>query len=231
MSMRPSGCSSPSIGCRRSASQAPPVYRPIIAVPGLTSGLSSAASLGRSCSASGSFIEILLDQELRGMRVEALAAREARRLAAAVGRPHPALDFGAAVALVDHLDGHAEAPGELAREALGAARGLVGRAILAERAPDDEKSGLPLLHELLDRGEAARRGRRAHPGQRMRAAGFALADRDADALKAEIESEYGAGSGAARLLRHVPPDRRGAHSRARAARAPPAIALRPAGRR
>src|SRR5579885_1366356 len=162
MSMRPSASFIPSSGCSRSATQAPPVCRPIIAVCGVTRAFSSAASFGTSASASGSrpVMEVLLQDQLRGLRVERLAARELDRLAHADGYARAALDFRRAVALVDHPHGQAEAAVQLAREALGAARHLVRRAVLAERPADDEQRRLPFLHEPLDGGEAARLAQR-----------------------------------------------------------------------
>src|SRR6185369_3298562 len=102
MSISPSGSFRPSSGCRRSATQAPPVCRPIIAEAGVTRALSSAASFGNSASASGSLlvIEILLQQQLRRLRIEGLAARELHRLARTVGGAHAAFDFHRTVALV-----------------------------------------------------------------------------------------------------------------------------------
>src|SRR5262245_28454263 len=108
MSIMPSGSFMPSSGCSRSATQTPPVCRPIIALAGVMRGLSAAASAGSSASASGSraAIEVLLQDQLRGLRVEHLAARELDGLARAVGRAHAALDLDRAVALVDELDRH-----------------------------------------------------------------------------------------------------------------------------
>src|SRR5688572_1273352 len=118
MSMSPRGSFRPSRGCRRSATQAPPVCRPIIAVAGVTHAFSSAASPGSSASASGSLaaIEVLFQQQLCGLRVERLAARELDRLARAVGRAHAALHLDRAVALVHELDRQAKTAAELARE-------------------------------------------------------------------------------------------------------------------
>src|SRR5688500_8877542 len=78
MSMRPSGSFRPSAACSRSASQAPPVWMPIIALRGPIAGLSLRASSSQSASASGSFIEVLLEQELRGYRVDVPAVRAAQ---------------------------------------------------------------------------------------------------------------------------------------------------------
>src|SRR6185503_15801910 len=147
MSMSPRASLKPSSGCRRSATQAPPVCRPIMADAGVTRALISAASLGSSASASGSLlvIEVLLEQDLRGLGIQRLAARELDRLARAVGRTHAAFGLRRAVALVHQLHGQAEAAVQLAREALGAARHLVRRAVLAERPSDHQQRGLPLL--------------------------------------------------------------------------------------
>src|SRR6185295_13020647 len=117
MSMSPSGSFSPSSGCRRSASHAPPVYRPIIAVAGVTRALSSAASLGSRPSASGSFVtEELLEDDLRSMRIEGLAPCQIGRLAPAVGGAHAAFHLHRTVTLVDHFHREPEAPVQLACE-------------------------------------------------------------------------------------------------------------------
>src|SRR5271170_3578978 len=179
MSMSPSGSFMPSSGCRRSASQAPPVYRPIIAVAGAMCGFSSAASLGSRDSASGSFVtEVLFENDLGGVRIELLAARKGCRLAAAVGGPHAALDFRGAVAFVHQLHRQAETAVQLPREALGAARHLVRRAVFAKRSPYHQQRRFPLLHELFDRREAARLGVRHDTLQRMCGADFRLAHCD-----------------------------------------------------
>src|SRR5688572_25334902 len=133
MSMVPSGSFSPSCACSRSPTQTPPVCRPIIAVAGASRPLSSAASFASSASASGRplLIEVLLQHELRGLRIERLAARELHRLARAVGLAHAALHLHRAVAFVHQLHRQPEAAGKLAREALGAARHLARGAVFA----------------------------------------------------------------------------------------------------
>src|SRR6267378_8136782 len=103
MSISPSGSFSASSVCSRSASQAPPVWSPIIALFGVRRGRSSAASCSQSFSASGSFMEILLEQELRGDRVDALALHAAQA----------ALRRHRAEALVDASHGEVEATFEL----------------------------------------------------------------------------------------------------------------------
>src|SRR5262245_44402412 len=104
MSMRPRGSFSPSSGCRRSASQAPPVCSPIIAVAGVTRAFSSVASRGSRLSASGSFVtEELLEDDLRSVRIEGPAPCQVGGLAPAVGRAQAAFDLGGTVALVDHF--------------------------------------------------------------------------------------------------------------------------------
>src|SRR6476659_7792441 len=126
MPKRPSGAAIPSCGYNFSASHAPPVYSPIIAVVGLTSGLSSAASLAQRDSASGSiFVEVLLEDKLGGSRVDALFAD------GLVGARIAHFGFGLdrRIALVDQADRQPEAAFELAREPLRASRGFVVRTI------------------------------------------------------------------------------------------------------
>src|SRR6185369_7446877 len=101
MSIRPSGAAIPSCGYNFSASHAPPVYRPIIAVVGFTSGLSSAASFAQRASASGSiFVEVLLQDQLGGGRVDALCPE------GLVGAGFTQSRFGVdrGIALVDQAD-------------------------------------------------------------------------------------------------------------------------------
>src|SRR5687768_10153417 len=112
MSMSPSGSFSPSAACSRSASQAPPVWMPIIALRGLTAGLSARASSSQSASASGSFIEVLLEEQLRGHRVDVLALRAAQ----------PRLGLHRRETLIHPGDRELEAPLEAAREILGLPR-------------------------------------------------------------------------------------------------------------
>src|SRR3990172_3157908 len=108
MSIRPSGSRSPSMGCSRSASHAPPVYSPIIALAGVTRARNSSTSGCSRSSASGSaFIEILLEDQLRGDRID----RQLRGTAAA--QALRCLDRG--VALVHQLDRQAEAATQLGR--------------------------------------------------------------------------------------------------------------------
>src|SRR6185436_14152321 len=183
MSISPSGSFRPSRGCNLSASHAPPVCSPIIALAGVTWAFSSDASRGSTSSASGSFFtEVLLQDDLRGVGIQRFPLGQGRRLALAVRRPHAAFDFRRAVALVDQLDRQPEAAIELAREFLGAARHLVRRAVLAQRASDDKQVRAPLLHQAFDRGKPAGLGLRDDALQGMRGAQLRLAYRDANAL-------------------------------------------------
>src|SRR5512135_3291149 len=145
MSIVPSGSASASSACRRSASHTPPVYRPIIAVFGPTSGLSSATRPAHKLSASGSdFIEVLLENQLCCVRVELPRSRgpggatRARRLA------HAALGCGGSVALIDAHDLDAVPVLQLAREALDARREGMGPAVVRNRPADHQPPGAPL---------------------------------------------------------------------------------------
>src|SRR5687767_12084199 len=184
MSIRPSGVDMPSMACSRSASQAPPVYSPIIAVFGPMRGLSSPASCSQIFSASGSFIEILLQYELRRDRVDGLVPDTAQA----------ALGLHRREALVDARHGQLEAPLKAPREVLGLARHGVRLALHRGRPPDHECRWMPFLDQLFYLGKLR------HRGQRMRGAQLGLADRHANALQTKIECQYGAGG----PLRHVP---------------------------
>src|SRR5512138_1228590 len=132
MSISPSASFSPSSLCSRSASQAPPVYSPIIAVFGPMRGRSSPASCSHSASASGSFVKVLLQDELRGDRVDAGLLYAA----------HAPFRFDRAEALVDASDGEAEAAFQLAREALDAP-GERMLAVRGDRQADHQLRRLP----------------------------------------------------------------------------------------
>src|SRR5258705_771186 len=83
MSSAPMGVASPSSWCSRSASQAPPVRMPTMPVEAVTPERSLRTSSWHKPSASGRFIEITLQYDLRGERVEVLLvfARAAPRFA------------------------------------------------------------------------------------------------------------------------------------------------------
>src|SRR5688500_8403572 len=132
MSMRPSGVLMPSSGCSRSASHAPPVYSPTMALFGPMRGLSSAASFSQSSSASGSFIEVLLQYELRRDRVDRLLLQAAQL----------ALGFDRGKALVHARHRQLEAPLEAPREVFGLPRHPVRRTGRGCRQPDHQTGGL-----------------------------------------------------------------------------------------
>src|SRR5258705_13801734 len=100
MSINASGVLRPSIECSRSASHAPPVYRPTIALFGPMRARSSAASCSQSASASGSFIEVLLQEELRRHRVDLALPGPACPASARSRASQPGLRFGGGIALV-----------------------------------------------------------------------------------------------------------------------------------
>src|SRR6267378_7331842 len=155
MSISPSGSFSASSVCSRSASQAPPVWSPIIALFGVRRGRSSAASCSQSFSASGSFMEILLEQELRGDRVHALALHAAQ----------PALGLYRREALVHARHRDTEAAFERARKALDALHERM-LAVGGDRQADHELRRTPLTDQFGNRVESRSSDRR----QRMRRA-------------------------------------------------------------
>src|SRR6478609_4957659 len=135
-------------------------------------GFSSVTSCAQSSSASGSLIKVLLQNQLRGDGVYRLVLHAAQA----------ALGFDRAVTLVDPSHRQAEAPLELAREALDASReGML--AVGGDRQPHNQLSGLPLGHQLADAVETGRRNRR----QRMRGAELRLPHCYSNTLKTEIE--------------------------------------------
>src|SRR3954468_10118362 len=171
MSIKASGVLSPSMACSRSASHAPPVYRPTIALFGPMRGPSSVASCSQSASASGSFIEVLFQEKLRRHRVDL-----AFFCPAYPGAPQPGLRFGGGVALVYARHGQLEAPLQPARKVLGLPRHRMRLALRRGRQAHDQRSGLPFPDERLDLIEAR------YCRQRMRRAQLGLANGDADAL-------------------------------------------------
>src|SRR5215470_15929002 len=190
MSRRPSGTLSPSSRCRRSASHAPPVWIPTIAVSAVATARSLPTRSAQRVSASGHCmaIEPVLEDHLRRHRV-----RERLVLAAApTDLPQPSLSLDRRQALVDERDRQAKAALELPREPLRPARERVRRALGAERQPDDEPRGPPLRDELRDRAEARRRAPRVDRRERMGDARPRLADRDANEALAVVEAEHGA---------------------------------------
>src|SRR5712691_6699294 len=181
-----------------------------MAVCGPICALSSLESCAHSCSASGSFMKVLLEDELRGHRIDRLvldAAKTALRLHR--GKP-----------LVDSRDGQLEPPLQLPREPFNAP-GKRMRAMLAHRQADDQSRRAPFRNELFYLGKTCD-GR-----QRMRGGELGLANCDANALETEIEGKDGAGG----PLRHVPLRPAASRNRGRGAPSPPAGALRPACRR
>src|SRR5476649_598719 len=131
--MRPNGVARPSCGYNLSASHAPPVYSPIIAVVGFTSGLSSATSFAQRASASGSiFVEVLLQDQLGGRRISALFPDGL----VGAGFTQSRLGVDRGVALVDQADRQSEPAFELARETLRAAREVVLRTVGRQRQAD-----------------------------------------------------------------------------------------------
>src|SRR6267143_228851 len=161
-------------------------------------------------------MEVLLEQELGGDRVDALALHAAQA----------ALRCHRAEALVDASHGEVEATFELAREPFDALRQRM-LAIGRDRQADHELRGTPLADQPGNRVEPRRGDRR----QRVGGAELGLADRYSNTLETEIEGEDGGivfGSREALgALRHVPLRPGASHSRGREAPSPWAAALPP----
>src|SRR5688572_12319044 len=109
MSIRPSGLFMSSSLCRRSASHAPPVYRPTMALFGPMRGRSSAASCSQSFSALGSFIKVLFQYQLCSDRIDRLV----------LDAPQARFRLDRSVALVHARHRQLEALLQAAREVLG----------------------------------------------------------------------------------------------------------------
>src|SRR5918999_724549 len=172
-------------------------------------GLSSTTSWSQSFSASGSLIKILLQDQLRGDRIDRLLLQSAQ----------PVLGFNRCKALVDARDRQLETPLEPPREVLGLARHPVRLALGGREQPHDQTGGFPLLDQLLNL-EKIRNCR-----QRVRGAKLRLPDCNADTLETEVEGEDRAS------LRHVPPRPAASRNRGRGVPSPPADVLPPAFRR
>lgn len=135
--------------------------------------------------------EIGLKDALRRHRVE----RQLEPRPARAGGTQRMLGIVGGEVLVDQLHGQPEAPvqalGEAAREA---ADGMLA-AILSRGQPHDHQDGAPFRRQLLDRGEARAVVRGGDGGQRVRQPCLEVADRDADALRAEVECQDRSGPG------------------------------------
>src|SRR5712691_1544750 len=143
-----------------------------MAVCGPIRALSSPTSCAHSCSASGSFMKVLLEDELRGHRIDRLVLDSAQA----------ALRLDRSEALIHPCDRKPEPPFQLSREALDAP-GQRMFAVLAHRKTDDQSRRAPFRNELFYLGETCD-GR-----QRMRGGELGLADCDANALETEIEGK------------------------------------------
>src|SRR5512145_2478679 len=183
MSMSPSVDFMPSSACSRSASHAPPVYSPTMALFGTMRGFNSAASFSQSSSASGSFIEVLLQYELRRHGVHRLSLQAAQL----------ALGFDRGEALVHARHRQLEAPLEPPREVFRLPRHLVRLAARRRRHADHQTGRAPFVDEFLNLVKVADRRKR------VRGVQLGLADRDANTLETEVEGEDGP------PLRHAPP--------------------------
>src|SRR5215831_11022388 len=150
-----------------------------------------ATSASSSASASGISGVILLvkpglEDHVRGKLV---AQRAIFVTAHSRGRELAFREF-AREALVDKRDGHVEARRELAREALRLRGHLVGHSICMRRQADHELRGLPFRNERPDLAPARILVASVDGDERARGSRKRVANRDADAARAEIERDH-----------------------------------------
>src|SRR5471032_1195682 len=184
--MTPRRGSSPRSAARRSASHAPPEWMPTMATlatparPVLTCASKAAYSASAS-SREGSvgrviIVEVLLQNDGGGAVVDDLAA---------LGR-----NDGRRIALVDQHHRQIEAAVQLVGEAAAARAHLVLRAVGMGRQTDDQARRHPLGDQRADGVEARRVVDGADDRQGLRLADQGVPHRHADALDAEIKTEY-----------------------------------------
>src|SRR6266853_3172213 len=173
--------------CKRSASQAPPVRMPTRPVESVTPERSLRASSWHSASASGRFIEIALQDDLSGERMDGLFAPAG----AEAGFAERFFGRGRGKPLVGEFYRKTEARLELSSEAPGAPRHVVLATVHRERQADHQSFGPPFAQERLDLGHASRAALSLEHSQGVGEPRFGVTHRDADPARAEIESEYG----------------------------------------
>src|SRR3954462_5279179 len=149
---------------------------PIIAVFGPMRGLSSAASFWHSWSTSGSLVKVLLQDQLRGHRVDG-----AFFTTLLFDTSKARLRFNRRIALIDARDRQLEALLEAASEILGLASHRMGDTLDRRRQAPPERGGLPLGNQFFYLGK------NSYGRKRMGRAELGLAHGDADALKTKIE--------------------------------------------
>ena len=218
--------SSPSSRCRRSATQAPPVWMPTMPGRGRDRWLEFFTSSAQRASASGSCIavEVVLQDDLRRHRMRrAPDPGDARaRSRAGAPRPRPTKAF------VDERHRQTEAALELSREALHPGRQRVPLAVGC-RAAGPRRTAPGATPPPASRW---RRTAAGAPRASIAASGCATFDRvlthrDAEETLAEVEAEHGAGATA----HACPASSAGSASTPRAAPSPRAGAPRPGRRR
>src|SRR2546430_15322707 len=136
-----------------------------MAVCGPIRALSSPTSCAHGCSASGSYMKVVLDDELRGPRIN-LFVHDAAKTTFRLHRGDP---------LVASRNGQLDPPLQPPRESFNAP-GKRMRAVLAHRKADDQPRRAPFGYELFYLGKTCD-GR-----QRMRGGELGLPDCDANAL-------------------------------------------------
>ena len=131
--------------------------------------------------------EVSLQNALRGDGINAgLEPRAAR-----AGRAQQPLRLVRGQALVHQFRAHSESPVQPVGEATGEpADGMLG-AIGVRGQPDYQQCRAPFRDEPLDGREPRAVVRCGNAGQGVRHPGLEIADRDADALRAEVKGEDG----------------------------------------
>mgnify|MGYP001797300870 CR=1 FL=1 len=125
----------------------------------------------------GMIVKILLQNDGGGQRIDDIKA---------LGRNH-----GRGITFIDQHHGQLAAPVQLVGEAAAAQGHLVLGAVRMERFADHQARRAPLCDQLADLLETGRIVDCLNHRQRLRLAGQGIADSDADAIDAKIESEEG----------------------------------------
>src|SRR5690606_15162441 len=162
-------------------------------VSGLMPARSWASSSAYSASASGreSFIEVVLQNDLRRQRMR----QRLVRTPAAIHVAQPLRRFDGAQAFVHEIDRQTVAAFQLAGEAPYARAQFVFAAVHVERQAEHEARGLPLGDIAADGCETRIVAFGIDVAERMRHAELRFAHGDADMAQAEIESEDSAVAG------------------------------------
>src|ERR1700690_4041922 len=199
----------PSLACRRSAIHAPPVWMPIRAVSGVSSGAMAWASLASRSSASGnvSGIKKSLQYQLGGNGVQMLT------VLSAVDSGFVQLLFSqlAGVAFVSQKHRKFKAVFEFGGKITCGAGQVVLGAIRMQRQANNQEGGLPLLNQSGDVIETLVRRCGVDDGEGMGPPYTQFPRRNPRSFQAKIKCKDGP------AFRHGPPRRTGWKDRCREA--------------